>query len=153
MNEYRVKGRNAATDATADDAVATLWNPSTAKPIWVLEISLHNTTAATAQVEITRQSTRGTPGSTVTPDIDNDIDHELAPLSGTLLDLGAAGATEGTKLGPAMEEYWTAATIGAGKIWNFRANPIRVKAGAGLAIVAADAVAVPACSVGFCWRE
>lgn len=152
MQEYAVAGRNAATDATADDSVATLWNPSSTRHLWVVEMFIFNTTAGSANVTICRQSTRGTPASTVTPDIDNDLEHDLAPPTAAVLDLGNYSA-EGTKLAPDLEDYFTAATIGAGIRWNWRARPIRVKPGQGLTILNFTTTSVPVCSVGAKWQE
>ena len=152
MNEYRVAGRTAASDATADHGVAVLWNASSARQIWIVEFAVFNTTAATAQLELVRISVRGTPGSTVTPDIDNDVEHSIAPVSGSVLDLSNY-SVEPTVASPPLGRYFSAATIGAGKIWNFRAKPIAVRGGAGFGLVNADAVAVPAVDVEVVFAE
>ena len=152
MNEYRVAGRTAASDATADHGVGVLWNASSVRQLWIVEFAVFNTTAATAQLELVRISARGTAGSTVTPDIDSDVEHSIAPVSGALLDLSNYSA-EPTVASPPLGRYFTAATIGAGKIWSFRAQPIAVRGGAGFGLVNADAVATPAVDVEVCWQE
>lgn len=156
MLEYRVAGVTAASDANDNDAVAVLWNPHTTKPLWVAQFKFFADTGANGKVTVTRTSTRGTAGSTVTPDIDNHTDHLLAPPTGALLDL-ANFTVEPTKLAPDMDSYQTAATIGAGQIFDFRTalNPlgIRVLPGAGLGIINGAAALVAASHVAVLWYE
>lgn len=67
-----------------------LWNPSSTRRIKVIEIGAFFTdfSGSVGQgLYGARISTRGTPGSTVTPDVDNSDDFSSAPPSGALLDL------------------------------------------------------------------
>lgn len=87
LTRYSVGGRGAAPSAGGDPH-AVLWNASTTKQIYVLELSIENFSATTnANIAIQRTSTKGTPGSTITPDIDNDRDGAVAPVSSVVLDL------------------------------------------------------------------
>jgi hypothetical protein len=86
LTRYSVGGRGAAVSASGDPH-AVLWNASTTKQIYVLELSIENPGTIVATIAIQRTSTKGTPGSTVTPDIDNDRDRAVAPVSSVVLDL------------------------------------------------------------------
>lgn len=153
MSRYRVAGRTADTAATADHVAAALWNPSSVKGIYVEEVHWALVGATASNPGLIRTSTRGTtPGSTVTPDIDNDDAGALAPVSGALLDL-AAWTTQPTVQGPYMMRTNIAAAAGAGFIWVFRDPGIFVKAGSGLAIATPVAVILQDSDVSFVWSE
>lgn len=152
MDEWRVSGLTAASDANDNDAVAILWNPHASRHIWVVEVHFANDTAAAGKVTLTRTTTRGTAGSTVTPDADNHVEGITTPASGALLDLSNF-SVEGTKASPDLGSYQTPATIGAGKVWSFRAKPIRVAAGTGFGLINGAAAAVAASHVEFAWQE
>ena len=85
---YSIAGRAAATAATNHHAIATLWNPSGGTAITVYTVGYSMTTGSGGLASIFRASARGTPGSTVTPDLDNDYGRKAAP-SGAVLDLAA----------------------------------------------------------------
>ena len=88
LTRYSVGGRG-VLPGTSGEPYAVLWNASTTKQIYVLELSMENFTATSLSVlALQRTSTKGTPGSTITPDIDNDRDRSVAPVSTTVLDLG-----------------------------------------------------------------
>ena len=74
MATHSVRGATAATAATADHAICALWNASSSRRIVVRELGIFKTGAGTAadSLYLSRISARGTAGSTVTPDIDND---------------------------------------------------------------------------------
>lgn len=150
--DYRVGGVTAASAATAAHGVAVLWNPSSAVEMWLTELHLVNTTAASAQLRLARTTTRGTPGSTVTPDIDNEYARGAAPPSGGLLDL-ATYSVQPTVDASVLDQWFTAATIGAGKVWSFGAKGILVPPAAGVGLVNQAAVATPALDVVFAWHE
>lgn len=150
---YGVGGRSAATAATADIPGAVLWNASGAKSIYVVQAEWYKQGAATADnLALIRTSTRGTVGSTVTPDIDNDYSRQVAPASGCLLDLASFSAGP-TVQGPHLKRTNLAAAIGAGIIWAFHDEPIHVPAGTGLAFVTPTAVILQAGDVAFEWDE
>lgn len=151
MPRYSVGGRSAATAATADHAAAALWNPSATKSIRVREIWCFKSVATVDHHQLLRITARGTPGTTVTPDADNDFDRELAPPSGAVLDL-ATYTAQPTVQTPPLARANLPAAIGAGFIWVF-AEPILVKAGTGLAICTPQANVLQASDFTFVWDE
>ena len=89
-HRYSVGGRMAAiTAATAGHVAAQIWNPAAARRIRVREIHCAITVAGVCNVAVRRSTARGTPGATVTPDLDNADERDTAPQSGALLDLAA----------------------------------------------------------------
>lgn len=153
MNTYMAGGRmNAATDATADSTAFVIRNASTTKTIYVREIWAAVTAATVAQLGLVRTSTAGTtPGTTVTPDIDNDTQRAVAPVSGALLETSNF-ATEPTVAGPYLARANTPAAVGSGFLWVFN-TPIAVPQATGLAVVATTAVLVPIFDFTFIWDE
>jgi hypothetical protein len=152
VNRYAVSGKSAATAATIDNAAAGIWNPSAVKPIFVRKISIFKVTAGAGdEPKLRRTSARGTATTTATPTIENHLGEELAPVSGFLLDLAYSAqptflGTSGT--GGDLESIVLPAAIGCGMVWVFD-DPIRVKAGTGLAIVTGIALAMPALRVTY----
>jgi hypothetical protein len=131
--------------------VATLWNPSSAVELYVREIHIVNTTAASANIYLRRATARGTAGSTVTPDIDNEVGRAAASPAGAVLDL-ATYSVQPTLDASILDQWITAAVIGAGKIWTFPKR-IMLPPGQGLSIANSQAVAVAACDITFVWDE
>lgn len=152
MHGYRVRGRTAATAATAGHAIAALWNPHATKRIRVVEFGLFKTGAGAAAdaLELRRSTTRGTPGSTVTPAIQQDDDRDLAPPSGALLDLAAFTVQPTLEAGGLFG--WVAANV-AGSGLLYPTGAIVLPPGAGLVIVQIAATAWPASDVSFRWEE
>ena len=148
---YSVSGRNAATGASVDQAGAVLWNASAIKVIYCREISGFTSSAVAWALQLIRTSTRGTPGSTVTPDIDNNRDRLLAPQSTCVLDLGLFSSAP-TVQGPAMARTHLGAVIGSAFGWIFD-PPIAIPAGTGLAIANVPATASPTVDWTFVWEE
>lgn len=145
---YSVRGRSAATVATADHVVAQIWNPHATQRIKAILFSLYKQGGAgTAgdSVRLRRSTARGTPATTVTPDIDNHSERALAPPSGFLLDL-AAFSVQPTLDTSDLGIGWTAPAVqGAGIV---RPMPgIIVPPGTGLAIVQVAATIWPASEV------
>lgn len=154
MSVYSVRGFTAATTTTADHVIAQLWNQSTAKKIKVVEIGLFKAGAGAANdsLYIGRSTTRGTAGSTVTPDIDNDWAHELSPVSTALLDLAAFSA-QPTVAGAPYLFGWVAANVAAsGFVWPCPRG-IWIKQSNGLVIAQRAATAWPTSEVYFEWEE
>jgi len=89
MARYSVGGRSAATTATINNAAAQLWNPHATKSIKLSEIWVAKTVGTADNHILYPTIVRGTPGSTITPDVDNHFQRQYAPGSGALLDLGA----------------------------------------------------------------
>lgn len=150
---YSVGGRCAALPAVTQSPLGVLWNPHATKDIYVVSLScFRSTLGAASQYIWLRTTTRGTPGSTVTPDIDNDVERLLAPISGAVLDL-AAYTVEPTKVGdPASHQIVPSTAIGDGQELFFN-SPIRVPAGTGLATVQAGATGGRICDIAFSWDE
>lgn len=149
---YSVAGRNAATGATADQPAATLWNASSAKIIYLREVSGFTSSAVAWAMELIRTSTRGTPGSTVTPDIDNDRDRLKTPVSACVLDLGFYTSTMPVVEGPALARCHLGAVIGSAFGFTFN-PPIAIPAGTGVACANAPATAGPTVDFTFVWEE
>lgn len=153
MIRYSTGGRSASTAATADQAGAALWNASTAKSIFAKEIHWFKTSATADGLQVIRTTNRGTtPGSTVTPDIDNDYNRAVAPVSGALLDL-AAWATYPTVAGPPLARTNLPAAVGAGVMWVFGGDGIAIPQSTGLAVATPTALALIAGDVTFVWEE
>lgn len=142
-NVYYVGGRMAAASGTtARNAAAQLWNPHANKRINVREIWIANTAATAAQIAIARSTAIGaTFGVTVTPDLDNGADRDVAPPSGFVLHLSGFG-TQPTVDASDLVRWNLPASIGSGVIIPF-AQPIVVPPGTGLCIVTATAAALP----------
>lgn len=152
MPRYAVTGRNAA--GTNNNRQGALWNPSSAKPLWV-ESFLYATqdTNKTMSYTLRRITTRGTPGSTVTPDIDNDYDKALAPPSGAVLDLAIYTVNPTEETAPYMEQVKGAdtTTAGCGFILEFD-PPLKIPPGTGLLVRnAGDPTSVG--DMTFVWTE
>jgi hypothetical protein len=153
---YRVSGRSAATAATLNHVAGQLWNPSTTVPIWVRELHVVVTTAAAANIGLQRSTARGaTPGSTVTPDIDSDIENALSPPSASVLELATFG-TQPTLATPAFENWYLPAVAGGGVMFVFGERgrgAVKVKPGNGLCVYTTQAAIFPASDVTFVWEE
>ena len=153
---YSVRGRAPATAATADHACFQLWNPHSTQRIKVIRVSFFAQTAATAGWvgRFRRTSARGTPGSTVTPNISNHSEIAVAPVSGALLDLAQFSA-QPTLLASSVDlgiGYPFPAVIGAGISLPIPGG-IVIGPGAGLAFIQVPATASPILEVTFDWLE
>ena len=154
MNRYAVSGPTAATAATADNAIASLWNPSTAKSIFVKEAHLFKTTAGAADiVNVRRITAKGTITTSFAGAIEADFEHAIAPVSVAELDLNFS--VQPTFAGTAARGLAGAvvpAAIGSGIMWVFE-TPIQVKAGNGLCLCTGSALAFPVSIATFIWFE
>src|SRR6266487_2355757 len=135
MNRYAVSGPTAATAATADNVIASLWNPSAARSIFVKEAHVFKTTAGAADiVNIRRSSTKGTVTTSFVGAIEGDFDHAIAPVSVAEIDLAfSAQPTLSGTAGRGLFGMCVPGAIGAGAMWVFE-EPIQVKAGTGLCL-------------------
>lgn len=148
MARFSVTGKNAATAATIDHAIAQLWNPSTSKRLWVREIHIFKQAVGAADEPTLRRSTaRGTAGSTVTPTSVNEREQIANPPSGFLLDL-AAFTVQPTLAASALESCVIPAAIGAGIMWAW-SEPWEIPAGQGLVITTGIALAFPVSRITF----
>lgn len=149
---YSVGGRSANTAATANHVAAALWNPSTAFNIYVREIWVTKTVATADNHQLNYITTRGTAGSTVTPDADNDFSRAAVPPSGALLDL-AAYSVQPTLQTPALDRRNLPATVGSALLFDFRDYPVMVRPGQGLAVGTPVATILQASDFTFVWDE
>ena len=134
MGRYAISGRSLDTAATADHVGAQLWNPASARSVYVIEVAYTMVGATACFPALVRSSARGsTPTATATPDEDNDFDALVTPASATVLEL-ATFSSQPTIDGPYMYRQNVPAAAGAGVIWNFADKPIRVPAGTGLVV-------------------
>lgn len=143
---YEVSGASAATAATADNAVASIWNPSTAKRIQVAEIHIAKTTAGAAdRPKLRRISARGTASTTVTAGAGHDCSgDQVAPVSGFLLDV-AYSVQPTFKTGDGRQ-FTVPAAIGAGLMWVFQVG-VEIAEGEGLSICTGSALAFPVSTI------
>lgn len=154
---YSVRGRNAATAATADHAVWGFWNPHSTQRIKLIAVSMFAQSAAPAagwSVRLRRTTGRGTAGSTVTPNISNHSIRGVAPVSGVLLDLAAYSAQ------PTLEAsavdfvfgYTFAAVQGSGLVYPIPGG-IEIGPGAGIACIQVPATAAVQFEISVSWLE
>lgn len=152
---YTVRGRSAATAATADHAICALWNPHSTTRIKVVSFAIFKqggTGANGDAVRLRRITARGTAGSTVTPGISNHSNRGVAPVSGVLLDL-AAYSGQPTLDSVDMGFGWCAPAVqGAGIVYPIPGG-IEIGPGAGLSLIQVAAAAWPASEVAFSWLE
>ena len=147
---YTVAGLGSST-AAGNLCVGALWNPHGSKDVYVTVMSCAWGASGSAHY-VQRITVEGTPASSVVPDIDNDLDALLAPISGVKLDLGAY-SVQPTKAGPDVfrlkhnqnnpgpcEEIWFG-------------NGIRLEAGTGLGIFNQVAGSVRSVDLSFTWDE
>lgn len=140
MGVHSVRGRNATHGSSAANrAVAVLHNLSSSRRVALLEFGVHRGTNVGARPGIFRFTDRGTAGSTVTPDADNDWSGDLSAPSGCVLDLGPF-SSQPTAASPQLYGSQIATVTGsggAGYVWVFD-EPIIVPLGAGVGIRHAD---------------
>lgn len=157
LRMYSIGFRTGTTSATANHAVAGLWNPSSTKVVRLFEAWLTNTQAAVDDVGLIRTSARGSsPSATKTPTANSSWDQDAAaPPSGVVLDLGAFG-TQPT-LAPSnaailLRATNLAASLGAGYVWIFDEYGLAIPPGSGVAIITPTGVAISG-DVEFKWGE
>ncbi len=152
MALYSAGGRMGGATAATDESVgAALWNPAANKRIYVLEVAWAKTAATVDNPALQRSSTRGTQTVTVTPDIDNAWERDIAPPSGALLDLDFSA--EPTLQGPHLKAWNLPAAIGSGFIFSFPSPGICIPPGTGLAVVTHVAVILQVADCTFTWQE
>lgn len=144
VDEIGVRGRSAATAATAGHAICQVWNPHATKRIRLLNLGIWKVAAGTAgdAVEIRRSTVRGTPGSTVTPGIAQSYNRDVVPQSGFLLDLAAFTVQPTLETGGLIG--WVAANVAASGIYMpFGQGGITVPPGTGIVAVQIAATSWP----------
>lgn len=102
------------TGATDQHAIVQIWNPSTTRPISLLEVSYFavGTPGAGMGFITRRSSARGTAGSTVTPGVPNHSRNLAAPDSAFLIDL-AVFTVQPTLVSGDLSPQWCAPAIAA----------------------------------------
>jgi len=147
---YRVAGRTAASAATAGTASFGFWNPHATVRVRLSEIHIcaNGAPAAGASLALRRATARGTATSTVTPDIDNDIQRAQAPTSGALLDVTYSAQPT---LDASVLWQWTFAAVAGSAV----ILPVEISVPPGTGLVAANvgAIAFPITDVTIVWRE
>lgn len=152
MGIYSVGGRSVATAATVNHGSAILWNPHTTKRIWLLGIEYVTSAAVGILGQFSRTSTKGTPGSTITPDEDNSWERDIAPPSGAVLDL-ATYTVQPTLQGPAIYKVRVTSTIGFGGMWAPPEPGVCIPPGTGFGVLTAENNAFGAVDYTFIWEE
>lgn len=151
MARYRVRGVNVATAATIDHALASVWNPSATKRIYLVECSYcaQAAPAGTSGLYLRRITARGTAGSTATPAAPNSEENDAVPDSGFLLDLAVFTVQPTLAAAPGMGLSWNlAAVIGSGFVYPIAGRGIAIPPGTGIALLNHAATIVPAGDVG-----
>ena len=152
---FAVSGRtSAATAATAGLVIAQIWNPHPTARTRVSELHLSIISGVTVGNAVLRRSTAkgATPAVSITPDIDNNLDRTVAPVSGLLLELGATFATAPTLDTSDLYRWTVTAAVGAGVVWTFPAGLV-IPAGTGIVIANSAAVAFPISDITVVWDE
>jgi hypothetical protein len=143
-----LSARTVVTAASIGAPAAILWNPHGTNRVRCFKYSWFKTVATLDFLAIARVTARGTASTTTTPSLENSYRRDTSNFSGIVLDTAwsvaptiAAAATYGNRwVGPAA--------IGAGFVWPFIGEYI-IPPGTGLAIVAAQAVALQPGDVTF----
>lgn len=156
MGFYSVRGRTTASMAPVSDSpLAVLWNPHATKRLRVIEVGMSfvGTSPGPSKVYIRRTTTRGTPGATVTPDIQQSFHRTAAPVSGTILDL-AVYTVDPTFEGGANGLSWVSPANVSWIIIYSMPEGMEISPGNGLALVdIGETRTIPVAEVWFCWEE
>jgi hypothetical protein len=154
LSRYGIGGRSGTTAATAGHYIGVLWNGHATKSIFVRSMTMSKLAGGAGQL-MRRLTTRGTPATTETPDIDNDFERLKAPISGTVLDLGAYSVQPTQSLPEDLVRPMPSGAAAApGPIWEvyFGETGIRVYAGTGLGVAQTGATASQY-DLSFIWDE
>jgi hypothetical protein len=138
-----------SSTAAAGAALFNIWNPSAAIRVRLAELSVVANVApvASAALVLRRTTARGTPASTVTPDIDNDIQRMQTPTSGLLLDLSVFSVAPTIDTSELFR--WTfAAVAGSGLM-----IPLEISIPNGTGLAAVSVAAFTASDISVAWRE
>ncbi len=152
---YTVRGRTAATAATADHAIAGFWNPHATQRCKVVSFAVFKQAGAGTAGDafrLRRISARGTPATTVTPGRETHSTYGVAPVSGVLLDL-AAYTVQPTLIAGDFGFGWAAPAVqGAGIVLPIPGG-IEIPPGAGLVLIQVAATIWPISDITFSWLE
>jgi hypothetical protein len=159
---YRMGGRSGG--GTPLSPICTLFNPETPPGTYmkVLEFKVVTVGTTTGITNIicnklkSTVATRGSPFATLTPDIDNDCEGELAPPSGAVLDVGPYSVNPTGGSGFVGNYEWMeidGLSFGQGYILMFDPSK-EIGPGEGLSfLVGFGAPNWPACDVTYVWEE
>lgn len=147
LSRYSVRGITVATAATADHAIASIWNPSSTKRIELIEFGYFALTApaASSGFYLRRITARGTAGSTATPGVPNSFQNDAAPDSGFLLDLAAFSVQPTLAAAPGMGPAFPLSVVAAsGLLYPVGGGFLTIPPGTGIALCNRAAVITPA---------
>jgi len=141
---YTVRGRTAATVATIDHAIFSVWNPHATQRIKLIQWAIFKEAVGTAAdgLRPRRISARGTAGSTVTAVLAHHSENAIAPPSGFLLDL-AAFTVQPTLVAGELGIGWNAAAIAAAGIVTAIPGGLVIPPGQGIAFLQTKATIWP----------
>lgn len=151
MARYRTNGLTTATTGTDAHAIAEIWNPSSTKRIWVVELAANAITAPAAGAGLTlrRSTVKGTAAATVTPNAESSDERDAAPDSAFTLELGAFSGQPTLATGELGLAWMLAVVAGSGIVYPVSGKGICVPPGTGLCLVNRAAVIFPASEVSF----
>lgn len=131
-------GSQAALGCDAGEACVNLWNPAANTAIRVRQIEVVHQAALTNGIRLSRTSTIGTTGTSITPDADNHFGRRAAPQSACVMYLGnfSVNPTEET---PSLFSAQLGAGASGGMVGWWFPEPIVVPAGSGLGIYSVGA--------------
>lgn len=153
---YSLRGRAAPVAVAANDAVFGIWNPHSTQRIKLLHMMAVIQSApgaANSACCFRRTTARGTPGSTVTPNISNDSRRGVAPVSGLLLDLAdftVEPTLEAEYFGPVFKP--TGSSVGDCLSHDFLGGLV-IPPGTGLAWISLTALAPGTQEISLTWTE
>jgi hypothetical protein len=149
MTTFYVNGTTVATAATDAHCIAEIWNASSTKTITLYEIAIVAFAApgAAAGFITKRSTTKGTPGSTVTPAAANDGRNEVTPQSTFTLEL-AAFTVQPTLSSGDLYPAWVFAAVNASGIVLPIPRGIEIPPGTGLCFVNRAGIAFPTAEIG-----
>ena len=134
----------------------TLWNPvAPARPIYVRQMRNwvdNPSSSTTRELALARTTTRGTPGFTITPTINNNYERMIAPPSGALADF-ALYTVNPTVDASNMDRMVYRGVTGNGWAWAYMGAPIVIPPGTGLAVIQVSAAALDITDWTWVWDE
>jgi hypothetical protein len=150
---YTVRARVPSSTISVGDAISVLWNPHATQRITLVECAVWDPTSGTVieTVLIRRMTTRGTPGSTITPGVQHHSRRAIAPPSGALLDM-AGYSVEPTPDSITTIENFAWSLIGTGGGGMRVDLNLVIPPGDGVGLVASDAAVRPF-EVEFVWYD
>jgi hypothetical protein len=150
MSFHPTGGRTAATAASANQAVASLWNPHGTARVYLTFLELCTTGAVAQSFALQRISARGTATTTVTPNADNAYDRDVANVAGMVLDV--AYSVQPTLVAAVLWRWNIPNVAGSGFMKQFPGRGISIPPGTGLCLVGVTA-SVPIADVNVLFED